>query len=122
MEKTASNEMLIDQAPKEKEVKKTSQSITNSESITHKKSDTKSHIMNLNQSDEAQQNLSLNNSHSFRQIDSGSKDYFIKTSNTNDDRKEHFIKIPNLKNDDLKKQAKSVAKSHHKNSNRIAKA
>jgi hypothetical protein len=120
-------EMLNNQTSKEKEMKKTSQSIINSESvsvsITHEKSDTESHIMNLNQSDETEQNASLNNSHSSRQIDSeNDEDHFIKTSNANDDLKERFIKTSNLKNDDLKKQAKSVAKIHHKNSNRIAKA
>ncbi len=115
------HEVLIDQAPKE--VEKTPQSITNSESITHGKSDTESHIMELNQSDDGQQNLSLNNPHSSRQIDSGGGgDQFIKASNTNGGRKEHFTKAPNLKNGGLKKQAKSVAKTHHKDSNRTKKA
>jgi hypothetical protein len=120
------NEMLNNQALKEKEMKKTSQPIIKSESvsvsITHEKSGTKSHIMKLNQSDEKQKNISLNNSHSSRQIDSENEDHFIKTSNTNDDRKRHFIKISNLKNDDLKKQAKSSDITHHKNSNRTQKA
>jgi hypothetical protein len=109
-ETSKKNEVLIDQAlTKEKEMKKTSQSITNSESIIHGKSGTKSHIMKLNQSDEKQQNLSLNNSHSSRQIESVSGE-------------DHFIKASNLENDGLKKQAKSVAKIHHKNSNRIERA
>jgi hypothetical protein len=118
------HEMLIDQTSKEKEMKKTSQSIINNESITHEKSDTKSHIMKLNQLNEKQRNkLSLNNSHSFRQIDSeNDENHFIKTSNANDDLKKRFIKISHSKNDDLKKQTKSIAKTHHKNSNRIEKA
>jgi hypothetical protein len=119
------HEMLIDQAPtKEKEMKKTPQPITNSESITHEKSDTELHIMELNQSDEKQRNnSSLNNSHSSRQIDSeNDEDHFTKTSDTNDDLKEHFTKTPHLKNDDLKKQAKSADITRHRNSNRTAKA
>jgi hypothetical protein len=120
------NEILNNQVPKEKEMKKTSQSITNNESvlvpISYEKRD-KKHIMKLNQSDEKQRNkISMNNSHSSRQIDSESEDHFIKTSNTNDDLKERFIKIPNLKNDDFKKQAKSSNITHQKNSNRIEKA
>jgi hypothetical protein len=123
-------EMLIDQASKnQKREKKMSCSITNSESITHEKSGTKSHIMKLNQSDEKQRNkLLLDNSHSSRQIDSESdEDHFIKTSNTNDNRKEHFIKTSNTNDDlkerftkvsninsDLKKQAKSPDIIHHK--------
>jgi predicted Holliday junction resolvase-like endonuclease len=118
-------EMLNNQAStKEKEMKKTSQSITNSEQITHEKSD-KEHIMKLNQSDEKQQkNLSLNNSHSSRQVNSGGdEDHLIKTSNTkNDDRRKRFIKTPNLKNDGLKKQAKLSDITHHKNLNRTQKA
>jgi hypothetical protein len=95
--------------------------------------------MKLNQSDDAQQNLSLNNSHSSRQINSESdEDHCIKTSNANDDLKERFIKISNMKNDDLKKHEclkhekslitnqkevkNSHRKTHQKNSNRIAKA
>jgi hypothetical protein len=136
VKKTASkiNEVLIDQAPKEKEMEKTSQFITNSESIIHEKSDTKSHIMKINQSDERQQNLSLNNSHSSRLINSGSdEDHFIKASNMNDGRKGHFIKAPNMKNGGLKKHKKplitnqkevenSHRKTHHKDPNRTAKA
>jgi hypothetical protein len=118
------HEMLIDQTSKEKEMKKTSQFIINNESIIYEKSDTKSHIMKLNQLNERQRNkLLLNNSHSFHQIDSeNDENYFIKTSNANDDLKERFIKISHSKNDDFKKQAKSIAKIHHKNSNRIEKA
>ncbi len=117
------NKMLNDQAPKEKEMKKTPQSITNSESIIHEKSDTKPHIMKLNQSDEEQQNSSLNNSHSSRQVDSGGEDHFIKTSNTkNGDLKGRFTKAPNMKNGGYKKQAKSSDITHHKDSNRTEKA
>jgi hypothetical protein len=116
------NQVLNNQASKEKEVKKTSQSITNSEPITHGKSDTESHTMELNQSDEAQRNPSLNNPHSSRQIDLGGGDQFTKAPNTNGGRKGHFIKAPNLKNGGPKKQAKSVAKTHHKDPNRTAKA
>jgi hypothetical protein len=116
------HEVLIDQAPKE--VEKTPQSITNSESvsvpITHGKSDTEPHIMNLNQSDEGQRNLSLNNSHSSRQINSGGD-------------KDHFTKASNIKKGGLKKHKKplitnqkevknSHLKTHHKDSNRIEKA
>jgi hypothetical protein len=118
------NEMLTDQAPKDqKREKKMFCSITNNEPITHEKSD-REHIMKLNQSDEKQRKKSsLNNSHPSRQIDSGGdEDHFTKTSNTNDDLKGRFIKAPNLKNDDLKKQAKSSDITHHKDSNRIAKA
>jgi hypothetical protein len=104
--------MLIDQAPKEKEVKKTPQLITNSESasvpIIHGKSDTEPHIMKLNQSDEGQRNPSLNNPHPSRQVDSGGGD--------------HFTKAPILKNDGHKKQAKSPDITHHNNSNRTEKA
>jgi hypothetical protein len=134
VEKTASIEVLIDQtSTKRKEMKKTSQSITNSEQIIHEKSD-REHIMKLNQSDEEQQNLSLNNSHSSRQIDSGGGDHFIKASNANDGPKGHFIKASNLKNGDSQKHEclkqanliitnqKVMRKIHHKNSNRIEKA
>ncbi len=136
--------MLNDQtSTKEKKMKKTFQFIINSESVSisinHEKSDTKSQIMKLNQSDDAQQNLSLNNSHSSRQINSESdEDHFIKTSNANDDLKERFIKISNMKNDDLKKHEclkheksliinqKEMKNNHLKtqknNSNRIEKA
>jgi hypothetical protein len=116
-------EMLNNLTSKEKEMKKTPQHSV-SISITHEKSDTKSHIMKLNQSDERQRNkLSLKNSHSSRQIDSGGgEDHFTKTSNTNDGFKERFIKVPNLKNDDHKKQAKLSDITHHKDSNRIEKA
>jgi hypothetical protein len=119
-------EVLNNQAPtKEKEVEKTPQFITNSESITHEKSGTELHIMKLNQSDEEQRNKpSLNNSHSSRQIDSGSgEDHFIKAPNTkNGDPKRHFIKAPNLKNGGPKKQAKSSDITRHKNPNRTEKA
>jgi hypothetical protein len=112
-------EMLNNQEPKEKEMRKTPQPIINSESITHEKSD-REHIMKLNQSDEAQQNPSLNNSHSSRQIDSESGE-------------DHFTKAPNINKNDLKKHKKplitnqkemknSHLKTHHKNSNRIEKA
>ncbi len=120
-------EVLIDQAPEEKEVKKTSQSITNSESVSvsinHGKSD-KEHIMELNQADEAQQNLSLNNPHSSRQVDSGGGgDHFIKASNTkNGGPKGRFIKAPNMKKGGPKKQAKSSDITRHKDPNRTAKA
>jgi hypothetical protein len=51
-----------------------------------------------------QQNLSLNNSHSSRQIDSDNEDHFTKT--LNNDLEERFIKISNLKNDNLNKHRK----------------
>ncbi len=123
-------EMLNNQASKEKEVKKMPQSITNSEPITHEKSN-REHIMKLNQSDETQQNPSLNNSHLSRQIDSGGgEDQFIKASNSNDDLKGRFTKALN---DNLNKHKKSLItnqkevenshrKIHHKNSNRTEKA
>jgi hypothetical protein len=124
------NEMLNNQAPKEKEVKKTPQSIINSEPITHEKSD-REHIMKLNQSDEKQRNLSLNNSHSSRQIDSGGGDHFIKA--LNDGPKRRFTKAQNLKNDGPNKHKKppitnqkevenSHPKTHHKDPNGTAKA
>jgi hypothetical protein len=125
-------EMLIDQTPKnQKREEKMPCSTTISESITHEKSD-KKHLMKLNQSDEEQQNLLLNNSHSSRQIDSeGDEDHLIKT--LNDDLKERFIKTPNMKNVDFKKHKKSRItnqkemkynhrKTHYKNSNRTEKA
>jgi hypothetical protein len=118
------NEMLTDQTSKDqKREEKMFCSITNSESITHEKSD-REHIMKLNQSDERQRKKSsLNNSHSSRQIDSGGgEDHFIKASNTNDCFKGHFIKASHLKNGDLKKQAKSPDIIHHKDSNRTQKA
>jgi hypothetical protein len=118
--------VLNNQAPtEEKEVEKTPQSITISESVsvptTHEKSD-REHIMKLNQSDEGQRNkLLLNNSHSSRQIDSGGGgDHLIKA--LNDGLKGRFIKAPNMKNGGPKKQAKSSDITHHKNSNRTAKA
>jgi hypothetical protein len=114
-------EVLNDQAPKE--VEKTPQSITNSEPIIHGKSGTEPHIMDLNQSDEGQQNPSLNNSHPSRQVDSGGGgDQFTKASNANGGPKERFTKAPHSENGGLKKQAKSVAKTHHKDSNRTEKA
>jgi hypothetical protein len=123
VKKTAPNEMLNDQAPKDqKKVEKTPQPTTNSEPITHGKSDTEPHTMELNQSDEGQRNPSLNNPHSSRQIDSGGGDHFTKASNTNDGPKGRFTKAPNLKDGGPKKQAKSVAKTHHKDPNRTAKA
>jgi hypothetical protein len=100
------HEMLIDQALKnQKREEKMPYSITNNEE---------------------QQNLSLNNSHSSRQINSGGKDYFIKTPNMNDDLKERFTKISNMKNGGLIKHKKplitnqkerenSHRKTHHKN-------
>jgi hypothetical protein len=134
VEMTAPNEVLNNQAPKkhemlndktptkEKEVKKTPQSITISEPITHEKSGTEPHIMKVNQSDEGQKNPSLNNPHSSRQVDSGGGDHFTKASNKNGDRKGHFIKAPHLKNGGPKKQAKSPDITHHKDPNRTAKA
>jgi hypothetical protein len=114
VEKTAPNEvlnetsnkkieMLNNQAStKEKEVEKTPQPITNSESvsvpITHGKSDTEPHIMELNQSDKGQQNPSLNNPHSSRQIDSGGGGHFTKAPNSNGGPKGRFTKASNLKN------------------------
>ncbi len=73
------NEVLTDQTPKnQKREEKMPCPITNSEPITHEKSD-REHIMKLNQSDERQRKKSsLNNSHSSRQIDSGGGDHFIK--------------------------------------------
>ncbi len=136
VEKTASIEMLIDQASKDQKRKeKMFCLIINSESIIHEKSD-REHIMKLNQSDEGQRKkLSLNNSHSSRQIDSaGGGDHFIKTSNANDGPKGHFIKVSNLKNGgsqkhECSKQAnliitnqKLMRKTHHKDPNRTAKA
>jgi hypothetical protein len=118
------NEMLTDQAPKnQKREKKMPCPTTNSEPITHGKSD-REHTMKLNQSDEGQRKKpSLNNPHPSRQIDSGSdEDHFTKAPNTNDDLKERFTKAPNLKNDDPKKQAKSPDITHHKDPNRTAKA
>jgi hypothetical protein len=129
-------EMLNNQAPtKEKEMKKTPQPTTNSQPITHEKSDTEPHIMKLNQSDERQRNNpSLNNPHPSRQIDSESgADHFTKAPNKNDDHKERFTKAPNTKNDDLKKHKKplitnqkevenSHPKTHYKDSNRTKKA
>jgi hypothetical protein len=62
VKKTTLIEMLIDQASNnQKREKKMPCSIINSKLITHEKSDTKSHIMKLNQSDERQHNSSLNN-------------------------------------------------------------
>jgi hypothetical protein len=135
VEKTASNEvlnnetsnkkieMLIDQTSKEKEVEKTPQSITNSESvsvsITHGKSDTESHTMELNQSDEEQQNPSLNNSHPSRQVDSGGGDHFTKAPNANDGPQKHeCLKQANP----IITNQKVMRKTHHKNPNRTAKA
>ncbi len=115
------NEMLNDQTPKEKEMKKTPQQSV-SIPINYEKSGTKPHTMKLNQSDERQRNPLLNNPHPSRQIDSEDEDHFIKTPNTNDDLKERFTKTPNLKNNDPKKQAKSPDITHHKDPNRTAKA
>jgi hypothetical protein len=116
-------EMLIDQAPKEKEVKKTPQQSV-SVPITHGKSDTEAHTMELNQSDERQQkNPSLCNPHPSRQVDSGGGgDHFTKAPNKNGGRKRHFTKAPNMKNGGPKKQAKSPDITHHKDPNRTAKA
>jgi hypothetical protein len=140
VEMTAPNKVLNNQAStKEKEVEKTRQSITISESINHGKSGTEPHIMKLNQSDEGQRNLSLNNSHSSRQVDSGGDgDHIIKASNMNDDPQGHFIKAPDLTNGGLKKHEclkhakpritnqkeveNSHSKTHYKDSNRIEKA
>jgi hypothetical protein len=125
-------EVLNDQAPKE--VKKTPQPITNSEPITHGKSDTEPHTMELNQSDEAQQNSSLNNPHRSRQIDSGGGgDHFTRAPNTNGGPKRRFIKAPNIKNGGHNKHKKSPItnqkevesshrKTHHKDPNRTEKA
>jgi hypothetical protein len=130
VEMTASkiNEVLNNQAPKE--VEKTSQSTINSEPITHGKSD-REHTMELNQSDEAQQNPSLNNPHSSRQVDSGGgEDQFTKAPNSNGGPKGRFTKALN---DGLNKHKKplitnqkevenSHRKTHHKDPNRTAKA
>jgi hypothetical protein len=134
VEMTAPNEMLNNQAPKEKEMKKTPQPITNSESvsipITRGKSDREPHTMKLNQSDEAQRNPSLNNPHPSRQIDSGDdEDHFTKTPNANDGPKRRFIKAPNIKNGGHNKHKKSLItnqkemeNNHQKDPNRTAKA
>jgi hypothetical protein len=130
------NEMLNDQASKDqKRKKKMPCPITNSEPITHGKSDTEPHTMELNQSDEGQQNPSLNNPHPSRQIDSGGGgNQITKASNTNDGPKEHFTKASNLKNGgpqkhECLKQAnpiisnqKVMRKTHHKDPNRTEKA
>ncbi len=98
------HKVLIDQAPKnQKREEKMPCPTTNSEPITHEKSGTKPHIMKINQSNEGEQNPSLNNPHLSRQIDSGDEDQFTKAPNTNDGRKEHLTKAPHLKNDDSKK-------------------
>jgi hypothetical protein len=125
VEMTAPNKVLNNQAStKEKEVEKTPQPITNSEQITHGKSD-REHTMELNQSDEGQQkNPSLNNPHPSRQVDSGGGGYHLtKAPNTkNGGRKRRFTKAPNLKNGGPKKQAKSPDITHHKDPNRTQKA
>ncbi len=125
------NEMLIDQAPKEKEVEKTPQPTTNSESVSvsinHEKSD-KEHTMKLNQSDEGQRNkTSLNNPHPSRQVDSGGGDHLTKALNGGP--KGRFTKAANIKNGGPKKQAnptitnqKVMRKTHHKDPNRTEKA
>ncbi len=74
------NEMLNNLTPKENEVKKAPQPITNSEPITHGKSD-KEHTMELNQSGQGQKNTSLNNPHPSRQVDSGGEDHLTKALN-----------------------------------------
>jgi hypothetical protein len=109
------NEMLIDQASKKKEkVKNSSRSITNSEQITHEKSDRK-HIMKFNQSNEKQRKkFALNNSHSFRQDSESEDDSFKTQKSKNDDLRKHFIKVSNIRNDDFKKQAKTADIIHHK--------
>jgi hypothetical protein len=121
VEKTAPKiiEVLIDQAPKDqKREEKMPCPTTISEPVTHGKSD-REHTMELNQSDEAQQNPSLNNPHSSRQVDSGGGD--------------HFTKAPNIKNGGPNKHKKppitnqkevenTHRKTHHKDPNRTAKA
>jgi hypothetical protein len=130
------HEVLNDQAPtKEKEVEKTPQSITNSESVSvsinHGKTDTEPHTMDLNQSDEGQRNTSLNNPHPSRQVDSGGGDHFTKAPNTNGGGpKGRFTKAlnggPNKHKKPLITNQKEVEnshrKTHHKDPNRTAKA
>ncbi len=129
-------EVLNNQAPKEKEVEKTPQLTTNSESIsvpiTHGKSGMEPHIMELNQSGEGQRNPSFNNPHSSRQVDSGGGGDHL-TKALNDGPKGRFTKAPNMKNGGLKKHKKpritnqkeveySHRKTHQKDPNRTAKA
>jgi hypothetical protein len=122
VEKTAPNEVLNDQAPKEME--KTPQSTTNSEPITHGKSDTE-HTMELNQSDEGQQNPSLNNPHPSRQVDSGGGgEHFTKASNLKNGgpQKHERLKQANPTITNQKEVENSHRKTHHKDPNRTEKA
>jgi hypothetical protein len=121
------NEMLIDQAPKEKEeMENPSRPTTNSEQITHEKID-REHTMKFYQSNEGQRKKpTLNNPHPFRQDSGGGDDITKAPKPKNGGPRGRFTKAPNIRNGGPKKQAKppdiEVRNAHHKDPNRTEKA